>query len=83
MCFSLALQMLHFKRFMSEYGPPPPHFIEQLKTLYDEPPPTAFDKIELSEVHTELIQKYSEFLGTSQFLGTTAKYWITYINLIQ
>ena len=33
----LALQMLHFKRFMSEYGPPPPHFIKQLKILYDEP----------------------------------------------
>ena len=31
-----ALQILHFKRFMSEYGPPPP-FIEQLKILYDEP----------------------------------------------
>ena len=28
---SCALQMLHFKRFVSEYCPPPPHSIEQLK----------------------------------------------------
>ena len=83
MCFSLALQMLHFKRFMSEYGPPSPHFIVQLKTLYDEPSTAAPDEFELSEVYTEMIQKYSEFLETSQFLGTTAKYWITYIDLIQ
>ena len=46
MLLSLALQMLRFKRFMSEYDP---HFIEQLKTLYDEPPPAALDVIELSE----------------------------------
>ena len=25
---SLALQMLHFERFMSEYGPPPPHSLD-------------------------------------------------------
>ena len=70
MCFSVALQMLHFKRFISEYGPP--HIIEQLKALYNEPPLAALDKIELSEVHAELIQKFSEFLDTSQFLGSTA-----------
>ena len=68
---------------MSEYGPPPPHFIKQLKTLYNEPPPAALDEIELSEVYTEMLQKYSEFLETSQFLGTTVKYWITYIELLQ
>ena len=68
MCFSLALKMLHFIRFVSEYGPPPPHFIEQLKTLYDEPPPAALDKIELSEVYTGLIEKHSEFLESLNHL---------------
>ena len=55
--------MLHFKRFMSEYGPPPPHFIEQLKT---------FD--ELSEAYAEMIQKYSEFLVILEQLPTTESF---------
>ena len=71
---SLALQMLHFKRFKSE-----------LITLHDEPSPAALDEIESSEAYSEIMQKYNEFLKTSRsgYHRSTAKYWITYIDLIQ
>ena len=85
MLLSYALQILHFKCFMSEYGPQPPHFIEQLKILHDEPSPFVLDKSELWEAYDEIIQKCSEFLETSRsgYHGSTAKYWITHIDLIQ
>ena len=53
--------------------------------MHDEPSPAALDDFVSSQDYVEMIQKYNEFLETSRSGNheSTAKYWITYIDLIQ
>ena len=69
--YILLIDFLHLHLFQNELfglvqlcinvsncGSPPPHVIEQSKTLHNEPSPSALDKIESSEAHSKMIQNY-------------------------
>lgn len=62
----LAIQKLHFKRFLSGNGPLPPDFMEQLQNLHENPSPVALEEFECSNVYSEGMQMYAEFVETSR-----------------
>ena len=76
-----ALQILHFRFFLSLNGP----ISEELyRDLFKEKTPEAMKELEASPAYISFMQKYSEFadITLSGGHGATARFWMVYIKIV-
>ncbi len=77
-----SMHILHFRTFLAHHGPLPVEFMAQLKTLHEDPSPETIQEFNKSPSYATVMQEYDDFTEAthSGFHGSTAAYWIKYID---
>ena len=78
-----ALQILHFRFFLSLHGPIPEELLQAL--LQENQTPDAMKALEANPTYLSFMRKYSDFTDVtlSGGHGATARFWMVYIKLVQ
>ena len=83
--FATALQVLHFKNFLEEFGPISQELATRMDELKRSPGPAMLGCIEGSQEYKYLMESYEH--SVQQTLdgehGNTARFWMTYITLVK
>ena len=83
--FATALQVLHFKNFLEEFGPISQELATRMDELKRSPGPAMLECIEGSQEYKYLMESYEH--SVQQTLdgehGNTARFWMTYITLVK
>lgn len=79
-----ALQILHFRAFLSLHGPIPEELCTAIATFQENQTPNGVEILESRDDYQAFIQKYSEFTDVtlSGAHGDTARFWMVYIKLV-
>ena len=83
--FATALQVLHFKNFLEEFGPISQELATRMDELKRSPGPAMLECIEGLQEYKYLMESYEH--SVQQTLdgehGNTARFWMTYITLVK
>ena len=79
-----ALQILHFKNFLSLHGPMPEQLREAITNFQKNPSPESLASLEANESYVSFMTKYLEFTDVtlSGGHGSTARFWMVYLKLV-
>lgn len=79
-----AFQLLHFKKFLAEYGPLPESLSSIILSLKEEPSSSLLETVEASEAMKNFMLMYAEYCDATLDgeHGSTARFWMIYIKLV-
>jgi hypothetical protein len=77
--FAAALQSLHFEKFLNTMDP---SFVEEFRGILEQLKPTNFSMKLPMEIEELFLQSFCQQTMNGDH-GPTAKYWMTYIQLIE